>query len=668
VAVSSAPPFPFVATIAPVIIGVAMWAMWGTPFALVGAVIGPVMVVAHFADSLRRHRAQSLREAREVRLTAVAQERESRAALTSIRDDENRRFPSIASIVTSPGWIPALDGSTLVRAGSHSREGIPGFPWLLDATSGISVLGSGPVADAVLRSIVVGLSTRLGPATTVTSQSWEWPRGIRLSRGDDPLCALSIRCTSTAIETVSRRGELPAVVDAVADNTDGWELVLARCGSGETVIDWDDRSVCSVGVGIDSSGSLVLDLTSQSPHVAIAGRTGSGKSEFIAALVSDWAERFEPDQLSWVGFDFKGGATLTPLGTLLNCRGVDTDLDVASAKRVWRAIATELVRRESLLAKEGVAQIEGSRQMTRLAVVIDEFPELVRLIPGVTETIGAIARRGRSLGMHLVIATQNVSALSRDGLLANLTTRVCFPLGATHDVTVFLGTTPIHEPRVGQPVVGFPDGSVRLVRVRRGAARGSVEQVHGERLPPLAGRQPVPPVWGTDGFGLIDDPDALTARVAQWSPEDGDLVVLGRRGSGRTTALSALTDALGATWVRSPHDLVLPNDVVVIDDLDSLVSGLTDIERLELTSMIESRRLSNPATTFVFATTKWLPRIHGTVRNVLTLSTNARDEHVVTGEPADTYDVDAPPGVGSWKGKRVVIYARTDSLVTDEIP
>jgi S-DNA-T family DNA segregation ATPase FtsK/SpoIIIE len=178
----------------------------------------------------------------------------------------------------------------------------------------------------------------------------------------------------------------------------------------------------------------------------------------------------------------------------------------------------------------------------------------------------------------------------------------------------------------------------------------------------------VPPVRGTDGFGLVDDPDALTAGVAQWTPDDGDVVVLGRRGSGRTTALCALTGTLEATWVRSHSALARSNGVVVIDDLDSMVSGLTDLERLELTATIESRRLSNPATTFVFATTRWLPRIHGTVRNVLTLSTNTRDEHVLTGEPADTYDADAPPGVGSWKGKRVVIYARTDSMDTDEIP
>ncbi len=656
------------ASVAPIVVGVVLWAIWDSPFALVGAFIGPVMVVSHFFDSRRRHRAQLRSEVSASRLTAVAKQRESHATLTTIRDDENRRFPSIATIAHTVSWHPAFDGSTLVRAGSHTRDGVHGFPWLVDVANGVCVLGSGDVADSVVRSLVVGISARLGQAISVDAQSWEWPMGVRLSRREDPLCALSIRCGAESIDSVGRRGELPDTVDAVADNTEGWERVLALCGEGDAVVEWDNRSACPIGVGLSSAGTLVLDPTSSSPHMAIAGRTGSGKSEFIAALLSDWAERFAPGSLSWVGFDFKGGATLAPLARLSNCRGVETDLDPRAAERLWRSLGAEILRRESALKAEGVARIEDSTSMSRLVVVIDEFPELVRLIPSSAEIIGAIARRGRSLGMHLIISTQNASALSRDGLLANLTTRVCFPLGGTHDVTMFLGSPPMRQPRVGEPVIGLSDGSTRTIRVRHGASSGTVVPVRGERLPLLTGAPPTPPISGSDGFGLVDDPDAVNPTVARWSPDDGDVVVVGRRGSGRTTALTALVRSMSATWIRSRGEIAASRGVVVIDNLDSMLSGLTDIERFDLTAALESRRRANPPVTFVMSTMQWLPRVHGAVRNVVTLSTNTRDEHLVTGEPVDTFDATAPPGVGSWKRKRVVIYASTDSMVTDESP
>jgi hypothetical protein len=99
-----------------------------------------------------------------------------------------------------------------------------------------------------------------------------------------------------------------------------------------------------------------------------------------------------------------------------------------------------------------------------------------------------------------------------------------------------------------------------------------------------------------------------------------------------------------------------------------MFAEMNDRERFDFTSAIERRRLSDSPPVFVFATTKWIPRVYGSVRNILVLSTNTREEHSVTGEPLDTFDPDSPPGVGSWKGRRVVVYARTDSMVTDESP
>jgi S-DNA-T family DNA segregation ATPase FtsK/SpoIIIE len=663
-----APSFPIVAVVAPVFTGAALWLIWGSPFALVGAVLGPVMVVAHFLDSRRKHKGQARRDRESSRIASLSRDAETQAAHLSSRAEENRKFPSVAAILDSPGWAPAFDGSTLVRAGSQLREGLHGFPWLVETRAGVAIMGEGVAAEAVFRSLIVGITSRLGPAAVDSDSLWEWPPGIRLSRGHDSLCGVSIVCHGNSIVSIGHRGELSSVVDASIDVTAGWEHIVAQCGEGDTTLDWNDRAACEVGVGRDGVGPIVLGPSSESPHIAIAGRTGSGKSEFIAALLSDWAERHPPHDISWFGFDFKGGATLAPLAQLRNCRGVVTDLDVAGAARAWRAIAAEIPRREQALRDRSVGRIEELQSLSRLVIVIDEFPELIRQIPVAAETISAIARRGRSLGVHLVIASQSASALSRDGLLANLTTRVCFPLGSGHEVAVMLGVTSPQTPRVGRPVVVLSDGTSRVIRVRHDAVHGAVREALGERLPPISGPEITPPVFGTEGFGLIDDPEVANTSPARWTPEDGDVVVVGRRGSGRSTAIAALVRGSVSTQARTAADIRESHGVVVIEDLDSMFTDMADRDRFEFTAEIDRRRLSNPSPVFVFSTTRWMPRVHGSVRNVLVLSTNTREEHSVTGEPLDTFDSDAPPGVGSWKGRRVVVYARTDSMVTDESP
>lgn len=666
--VTPVPAFPFVAAIAPVIAGAVLWIVWGSPFALVGAVLGPIMVIAHFVDSRRKHRAQTRRERESTRIASLASELEQHAARVSQRTEENRRFPSIAAILDSTGWAPSFDGSTVVRAGVETREGLDGFPWLVDVGAGVAVVGEGAAVNAVFHSLIVGVASRLGPATVNGESLWEWPTGVRLSRGDHTSCAVRISCSENSILSVNHRGELSRAVEAVIDDTVGWETIVAKCGDGDTILDWNDRAACSVGVGRDDVGALVLEPTSETPHTAVAGRTGSGKSEFIAALLSDWAERHQPQELSWFGFDFKGGATLAPLARLRNCRGVATDLDSTDAARAWRAIAAEIPRREQTLRDEKVGRIEESRSLSRLVIVVDEFPELIRQIPAAAETVGAIARRGRSLGVHLMVASQSASALSRDGLLANLTTRVCFPLGSVHEVAVMLGVASPQAPRVGRPVVVLPDGTSRVIRVRHDSVHGVVGEAVGDRLPPIAAPAISPPIVGTEGFGLVDDPDFANSPPARWSPGDGDVVVIGRRGSGRSTAIAALVRGSGSTRVRTAADIRESHGVVVIEDLDSMFADMTDRDRFEFTAEIDRRRLSNPSPVFVFSTTRWMPRVHGSVRNVLVLATNTREEHSVTGEPADTFNPDSPPGVASWKGRRVVIYARTDSTVTDESP
>lgn len=661
------PPFPLVGVLTPLIMGFGLWAVMGSPFALVGAVLGPAMVLAHYGDGVRRARRESTsraaREAREAESIRQAQW----ADVEADRRIANRQHPSVQHLADSPMWVPGMDGRSEVRAGSAARDGVPGFPWLVSVVSGVSVVGDGVAAESVWRSLLVHTSAAHGTGDR-SGDSVTWPTGVWLVRGESDVAGVTIRCAGNRVLSVTTRGQLPETGDWVPDDMSSWDVVLARCVTGEGDVAWSDRIRCLTGVGLSGGAPYTLDLSSSDPHVVVCGRTGTGKSEFLAALLCDWAERFTPAELSWVGIDFKGGATLSPLGSLNNCRAVVTDLEPAIIDRVLCGIATELTDRERTLRLKGVSRVEDSAELDRLVVVVDEFPELIRQFPQATEVLSNIARRGRSLGVHILVTTQHPNAVHRDALIANIPVRVCFPLASAHDVSAVVGGPAAMAPSIGRPIVVRSDGRQHRVVVRRGASPASTAEKNGARLDP-PWRAPLhPPLVGSDGFGRIDDVRQRAQPAARWGPSDGDIVVVGRRGSGKSTALMALCSGFDVSVATSIDDISRTQGVVVIDDLDRIHGELPDSRKHELAALLSSRRLEPNAPTFVLSVTNWSPRLHGLVPNVLVLGVPNRDAHVATGEPPETFDPSAKPGVGSWRGRRVVVYARTDSMVTESIP
>ncbi|MFM2412491.1 MAG: hypothetical protein RLZZ587_824, partial [Actinomycetota bacterium] len=627
----------------------------------------PAMVLAHYGDGIRRgHKDHKVRVSREA-LEAETARRERHAEIVAERRVANGAHPSIAHIAEGTGWTPPKDGRTEVRAGTFTRDGVHGFPWLVDAAGGIAVVGEGPAADAIWRSLVVSITASHGESTE-TPRGLSWPSGVRLVRGDLDSAGITIRCAGNHVHTVTRRGCLPESGDWAPDATSRWREVLALCQSTHGDLEWADRSRCPTGVGLADGVPFVVDLTSIDPHVLVCGRTGTGKSEFLAALLCDWVERFTPAELSWVGFDFKGGAALGPLESLPHCRAVVTDLEPGIVRRAFAGLSAELTHRERALRRVGVSRIDDTVEFGRLVVVVDEFPELVRRFPMVTEVLADIARRGRSLGVHLVLTTQHVNGVHRDGLAANIPVRVCFPLSGIHDVTAVIGAPPVSPPGIGRPVIVGSDGHQNVVHVRVGATPRLVDVRHGDRQPAPWLLPLQPPLAGKTGFGLIDDVIERTQGAAEWSPPDGDIVVVGNRGSGRSTALIALVREVAVTQAENFDQIAKASGVVVIDDLDRIYDELADDRKHALPALLASRRLESNPPTFVIATTQWSPRLHGLAGNVLVLGMPTRDAHAATGEPMETFDPSAKPGVGSWRGRRVVIYASTDSIVTDAIP
>ncbi|QDW30288.1 FHA domain-containing protein [Arthrobacter sp. KBS0702] len=186
-----------------------------------------------------------------------------------------------------------------------------------------------------------------------------------------------------------------------------------------------------VPVGRGAEGPVRMDLHADGPHLLVAGTTGAGKSEFLRTLVTGLAACYPPDRVILLFVDFKGGSGLGPLTGLPHCVGLLTDLDGYEVDRTLASLRAEVRRREELLAAAGVpdlasypAHAPGVPALPHLVLVIDEFRMLVEDAPAALTELMRIAVIGRSLGIHLVMATQRPQGALTADIRANVTSCV----------------------------------------------------------------------------------------------------------------------------------------------------------------------------------------------------------------------------------------------------
>ena len=207
-------------------------------------------------------------------------------------------------------------------------------------------------------------------------------------------------------------------------------------GDPAAVLDrWSSRSAGDDGrlaapIGIGPAGEVFeVDLCSDGPHGVIAGTTGSGKSELLQTLVATLAASHSPEALNFLLIDYKGGAAFGQCAGLPHTVGLITDLDADPVDRVLVSLAAELKRREALLAAAGAKDLAGMRRAAgasppRLVIVVDEFATIRDEVPEFIDSMVDIARRGRSLGLHLLMATQRPGGVIGDHLRANAPLRI----------------------------------------------------------------------------------------------------------------------------------------------------------------------------------------------------------------------------------------------------
>jgi S-DNA-T family DNA segregation ATPase FtsK/SpoIIIE len=187
-------------------------------------------------------------------------------------------------------------------------------------------------------------------------------------------------------------------------------------------------------IGASLDGAFALDLVAHGPHGLVAGTTGSGKSEFLQSLVASLAVANRPDAMTFVLVDYKGGAAFKDCVDLPHTVGMVTDLDTHLVERALTSLGAELTHRERLLAAAGAKDLEdyldyATRRpelapIPRLLIVIDEFASMVRELPDFVTGLVNIAQRGRSLGIHLILATQRPSGVVSAEIRANTNLRI----------------------------------------------------------------------------------------------------------------------------------------------------------------------------------------------------------------------------------------------------
>ncbi|MDQ2797379.1 MAG: FtsK/SpoIIIE domain-containing protein, partial [Actinomycetota bacterium] len=183
-------------------------------------------------------------------------------------------------------------------------------------------------------------------------------------------------------------------------------------------------------LGLAADGPLTVDLARDGPHALIAGTTGSGKSELLRTLVIGLAATHPPDELTFLLVDYKGGAAFGACGALPHTAGLVTDLDQHLTRRALTSLHAELRRRERIFADAVVADLSAYRAtgstptIARLVIVVDEFAALADELPDFVTGLIGVAQRGRSLGVHLVLATQRPGSAVSPEIRANTSLRI----------------------------------------------------------------------------------------------------------------------------------------------------------------------------------------------------------------------------------------------------
>ncbi len=370
-------------------------------------------------------------------------------------------------------------------------------------------------------------------------------------------------------------------------------------------------------VAVSEEGLFDVDMAVDGPHALIGGTTGSGKSELLRSIVASFAAKCSPLGVNFVLIDYKGGSAFDVASGLPHTVGMVTDLDEHLGERALRCLEAELHHRERVLRDAGASDLPAYRKlpgvppMPRLVVVIDEFATMAADIPDFLDSLVGVAQRGRSLGVHLILATQRPAGAVNANIKANTNLRIALRVQDAGDSTdVIDSPVAARLPRTRPGRVIFRLGPGELVTAQAARVTGPLsasgpgiglapfqlvsappapapsatggehagnepeseleaivaatrEAARLMRLPEPRRPWPEPlepvidllslldtPPKDADTFwlGMGDDPDRQAQYPLGWSLANAHLAVFGVRNSGTTTALASAVLSFAHRW------------------------------------------------------------------------------------------------------------------------
>lgn len=396
-------------------------------------------------------------------------------------------------------------------------------------------------------------------------------------------------------------------------------------------------------LGVSKSKTVYLDLHDKAhgPHGLVAGTTGSGKSEILQTYVLSMATLFHPYEISFVIIDFKGGGMVNQFRDLPHLVGAITNIDGREIDRSLKSIKAELQKRQRLFAETDVNHInayikkfksgQASEPLPHLIIIVDEFAELRAEQPEFMKELISASRIGRSLGVHLILATQKPAGQVNEQIWSNSRFKLCLKVQSQEDSNEVIKSplaAEIKEPgraylQVGNNEIfdlfqsaysGAPehedDDNVKeftvyqvensgkrvpvferrrtksdnlsvtqldsvVSHVARHCERSGIAKLPSICLPPLPDVVPFPsqPLVekGALSLGVYDDPDSQYQGAACFDIDNTNTFIVGSAQSGKTNLLQTIIRAIAQTKTPEQASLyILDFSSMILKNFEAL--------------------------------------------------------------------------------------------------
>lgn len=426
----------------------------------------------------------------------------------------------------------------------------------------------------------------------------------RISEGDIRKFAQrmnTVRCREEAQEKTSaaKSGDIPTkytLFDMLGIRS-AEEIDLGKRWSSS-----DAAQHITAPIGVGSNNRIIsLDMISDGPHGLVAGTTGSGKSELLLGYLLSLAVNYHPYEVAFVIIDFKGGGMADRLSGLPHLINTITNIDGKEIDRSLKSLKAELLHRQKVFKEYNAAHNDSvtdindylerykagkaTEPLPHIIFLVDEFAELKKEQPDFMKELISTARIGRSLGIHLILATQKPDGQVDDQIWSNSRFKICLKVESERDSTAVIKhnlAAMILEPgraylRVGNDEVfeliqsGYskaeveqPDGSrptqsaLVVEHIRSYCEKNGIEKLPGISMPPLSSNIPYNTAYiqepvSSIPVGICDNPDKQAQPLFKVDLTQGNLIVVGSALSGKTNLLRLL--------IRSLADRYTPEEV-----------------------------------------------------------------------------------------------------------